>query len=94
MLRLIVDCYIDFPMMTSVPYQHSTNLKQNEIPSFSIDDNGFKSMEPIEEHSLFFDQIKGFYNLVRVYTDKKFKEIVKEASKKVLLGITLDNWLL
>jgi HD superfamily phosphohydrolase len=87
------DIYIDFPMMTSVPYQHSTNLKQNEIPSFSFDDVGNKKMELIEQHSLFFEQIKGYYNLVRVYTDKKNKERVNEAAKKVLMGVTLDDWL-
>lgn len=85
--------YIDFPMMTSVPYQHSSNLKQNEIPIFSVDISGNKSMEKIEDHSLFFEQIKGIYNFVRVYTDKKHIQTVNKASKKVLVGLTLDEWL-
>jgi hypothetical protein len=50
-------------------------------------------MEKIEDHSLFFEQIKGIYNFVRVYTDKKHIQIVNEASKKILVGLTLDEWL-
>ncbi|MHA1728017.1 MAG: HD domain-containing protein [Promethearchaeota archaeon] len=85
--------YIDFPKMSSVPYQHSKSLEQGEIPTFSVNNEGKKIMESIEDYSMFFEAIKGHYNLVRVYSDKKYREIVKEASKKVLLGMTLDNWL-
>ncbi|MCP4763828.1 MAG: HD domain-containing protein, partial [archaeon] len=87
------EIYIDFPKMVSVPYQHSVSIKQNEIPVFSINKDGKKVMERIEDHSLFFEEIKGQYNLVRVYADKNHKQIVNEASKKILLGLTLDEWL-
>ncbi|MBD3352769.1 MAG: HD domain-containing protein [Candidatus Lokiarchaeota archaeon] len=88
----IEDIYIDFPMMTSVPYQHSTSLKQTLIPVFTIDNHGNKIMEEIEKKSLFFDQIKGYYNLVRVYCDKKYRDIVKKTAKQVLFGLTLDEF--
>lgn len=87
------DVYIDFPMMTNVPYQHSASLKQNEIPIFSFDENGNKIRQKIEESSLFFEQIRGYYNLVRVYTEKKYKQTVNKAAIKVLVGITLDEFM-
>lgn len=84
--------YIDFPRMNSVPYQHSSSLKENEIPVYSLDFNGQKKMENLEEHTLFFNHIRGIYNLIRVYTDKKHKEEVNKAARQTLVGFTLDDF--
>lgn len=86
------EVWIDFPLMASVPYQHSTNLKRQEIPVFSIDNEGNMQVEDIEEHSLFYEQMKGHYNIVRVYSDKKNKPVVHDAAKKILRGHILDDW--
>lgn len=86
--------YIDYPTMTNVPYQHSASLKQNEIPVFSINQQKEKVMEQFENYSLFLNHLKGHYNIVRVYTEKKYKQEVQEAAEKVLKGVTLDSWMI
>lgn len=84
--------YVDFPRMNSVPYQHSSSLKENEIPAYSIDFSGKKRIEKLEDHTLFFNHIRGIYNLIRVYTDKKYKKNVNKAARQVLVGFTLDDF--
>jgi HD superfamily phosphohydrolase len=83
--------FIDIPSMKSVPYQHTTSLKQNEIPVFSVNQDGQKKTEKLEDHTLFFNQIKGYFNMIRVYADKKYKIKVHDASEKLFSSIDLSE---
>ncbi len=70
--------------MPSVPYQHTSSLKPNEIPVISVSAKGKKTPVNLNDFSLFFPLIQGYFNIIRVYTSRKFKNKVGIAAKKVL----------
>jgi len=78
------DVYIDLPFMPSVPYQHTSSLKPNEIPVISVDGKGNKTPVSLVDYSLFFPLIQGYFNIIRVYTLRKNQEQVGLAAKKIL----------
>jgi len=78
------EIYIDLPFMPSVPYQHTSSLKPNEIPVISVSSRGKKTHVNLDDYSLFFPLIQGYFNIIRVYTSRKFKSKVGKAAKKVL----------
>ncbi len=80
----VEDIYIDLPFMPSVPYQHTSSLKPNEIPVISIDSRGKKKPVNLDDYSLFFPLIQGYFNIIRVYTSRKNKSKVGRAAKKIL----------
>jgi uncharacterized protein len=78
------EIFIDLPFMPSVPYQHTSSLKPNEIPVISITSRGKKKAVNLNDYSLFFPLIQGYYNIIRVYTSRKFKSKVGRAAKAIL----------
>ncbi|MHA1820428.1 MAG: HD domain-containing protein [Promethearchaeota archaeon] len=85
------EIYIDFPRISSVPSQNSKSLRRDEIPLFRRE-NGLKKPVKMENVSIFLEQIKGFYKIIRVYSDPKNRNKVAVAAKKVLVGLTLDDF--
>ncbi|MCS7124035.1 MAG: HD domain-containing protein [Candidatus Bathyarchaeota archaeon] len=75
---------IDVPTVPSVPYHHSMFMEPMEIPVFSKTRNGKKEVRRLSEISGIFEVLKGFINILRVYTDEKNRARVAEASLKVL----------
>jgi len=75
---------IDVPTLPSVPYRHSILLEPMEIPVFHKTREGKKIPERLSEISGIFDVLKGFINILRVYTEEKHREKVGEAALKVL----------
>ncbi|MHA1341688.1 MAG: HD domain-containing protein [Promethearchaeota archaeon] len=84
--------FIDFPKMRNVPYQHSSSLITEDIYVYAKKRDRKIESEKIEKYSLFLEQMRGYFRLVRVYTEKKYIEQVANASKKILVGITLDEF--
>ena len=78
---------IDVPTLPSVPYRHSVLLEPMEIPVFYRTKNGRKVPQKLSDISGIFDVLRGFINILRVYTDEKNREKVGEAASKLLGGI-------
>jgi hypothetical protein len=75
---------IDVPTLPSVPYHHSALLEPMEIPIFQKRKDGEKTPQRLSEISRIFEALRGFINVVRVYTDEKSRAEVREAAQKVL----------
>ena len=75
---------IDVPTVPSVPYHHSVLTEPMEIPVFHKTREGKKIPQRLSEISKIFDVLKGFINILRVYTDEKNREKVSIAATKIL----------
>jgi hypothetical protein len=77
---------IDVPTVPSVPYHHSDLLEPMEIPVFQKTRGEEKLSLRLSEISSMFDVLKGFINILRVYTDEKNVDRVAVASVEVIGG--------
>ena len=75
---------IDVPTVPSVPYHHSALMESMEIPVFSKTQAGEKTLYRLSEISKIFETLKGFINILRVYTDEASREKVEKATAKIL----------
>lgn len=75
--------WIDVPNLPSVPYRHSIHFEPMEIPVFQRTRDGKKITKRITEISNVIRVLKGFLNIVRVYTYDDKREIVAKAAEKV-----------
>ena len=78
---------IDVPTLPSVPYRHSVLLEPMEIPVFHRTRDGEKIPQRLSDISGIFDVLKGFINILRVYTEEKHRERVGDAATKLLGGL-------
>jgi len=81
------DVVIDVPTLPSVPYHHSILTEPMEIPVFYKTREGEKLPQRLSDISGIFEVLKGFINILRVYTDEKNREKVGAAAEKILGGI-------
>ena len=77
---------IDVPTVPSVPYHHSDLLEPMEIPVFQKTREGEKIPLRLSDISSMFDVLKGFINILRVYTEEKYVNKVSKAATKVIGG--------
>ena len=77
---------IDVPTVPSVPYHHSDLLEPMEIPVFQKTRTGEKIPLRLSDISSVFDVLKGFINILRVYTDKRYFDEVSVAAAKIIGG--------
>ena len=75
---------IDVPTLPSVPYHHSALLEPMEIPIFQKTRDGKKIPKRLSEISRIFEALRGFINVVRVYTEERYRAQVGEAATKML----------
>jgi hypothetical protein len=75
---------IDVPTVPSVPYHHKALLEPMEIPVFYRTQSGGKVPQRLSEISRIFEVLRGFINILRVYTDDESREKVSQASSKIL----------
>lgn len=80
----VKDVVIDVPTLPSVPYSHSVLLEPMEIPVFQRTREGDKIPKRLSDISSVFDVLKGFINIMRVYTDEENREKVGAAATKLL----------
>lgn len=78
------DVIIDVPTVPSVPYHHSVLLEPMEVPAFLKTQRGERIPQRLSEISKIFETLKGFINILRVYTGEKNREKVGKASSKIL----------
>jgi HD superfamily phosphohydrolase len=77
---------IDVPTLPSVPYHHSVLLEPMEVPVFHKTREGRKVPQRLGDISGVFEVLKGFINILRVYTEEQHLEKVASAAAKVLGG--------
>ncbi len=75
---------IDVPTLPSVPYRHSVLLEPMEIPVFQKTRDGQRVPRRLSDISGIFDVLKGFINILRVYTNETHRERVGSAAVKLL----------
>jgi hypothetical protein len=75
---------IDVPTVPSVPYHHAVLMESMEIPVFSRSQAGEKTLLRLSEISKIFETLKGFINILRVYTTAADRERVERAAEKIL----------
>jgi hypothetical protein len=75
---------IDVPTLPSVPYRHSALLEPMEILTFHKRRDGRKVPQRLSEISQIFEALRGFINVVRVYTEDKHRTRVGEAAADML----------
>ncbi|MEM2815748.1 MAG: HD domain-containing protein [Candidatus Bathyarchaeia archaeon] len=78
------DIVIDVPTVPSVPYHPSMLMDPMEIPIFRKTHDGKKELRRLSEISGIFEVLKGFINILRVYTDEGLRGKVGEAALDVL----------
>jgi hypothetical protein len=78
---------IDVPTVPSVPYHHSALMEPMEIPAFYKTREGEKVMQRLSDISKIFEVLKGFINILRVYTSEENREKVSTAAAKILGGL-------
>jgi HD superfamily phosphohydrolase len=74
---------IDVPTLPSVPYHHAFPLEPMEIPVFHKTRDGRKISSRLSEVSGIFDLLKGFMNILRVYTEEEHLKKVQEVSERL-----------
>ncbi len=75
--------WIDVPTLPSVPYHHSISLEPMEIPMFLETQKGEKIAKRMTDISDIIRVLKGFLNIVRVYTTDEYRDIVIRAAINV-----------
>jgi HD superfamily phosphohydrolase len=75
---------IDVPTVPSVPYDVSALTEPMEISSFYRTLEGEKVPQKLSEISKIYEVLRGFINILRVYTDNQNREIVSTAAEHVL----------
>ena len=75
---------IDVPGVPSVPYHNAVLMESMEIPVFNRSQTGGKRLERLSEISKIFETLKGFMNILRVYTDDANRARVQKATGKIL----------
>jgi len=78
------DVTIDVPTVPSVPYHHSVLMEPMEIPVFYKTREENKIPQRLSEISKIFEVLKGFVNILRVYTDEENREKVSNAASDIL----------
>jgi HD superfamily phosphohydrolase len=75
---------IDVPTVPSVPYHHAVMMESMEIPVFSRSQSCQKTLQKLSEISKIFETLKGFMNILRVYTNEADRDKVEKATAKIL----------
>ncbi|MCW4023761.1 MAG: HD domain-containing protein [Candidatus Bathyarchaeota archaeon] len=75
---------IDVPTVQSVPYHPTMLMQPMEIPVFNRGKAGEKKLQRLSETSKIFETLRGFMNILRVYTNVEEREKVEKATAKIL----------
>lgn len=75
---------IDVPTVPSVPYYHSALPEPMEIPVFYKTLEGEKIPQRLSQISRIYEVLRGFINILRIYTNEKNREEVRNAAEQVL----------
>ena len=82
---------IDVPTVASVPYHRAVMMETTEIPVFTRSTKGKRELQKLGESSKIFETLKGFMNIIRVYTNEQNREAVEKATVKILGNIPYNT---
>ncbi|MDR2203675.1 MAG: HD domain-containing protein [Nitrososphaerota archaeon] len=84
---------IDVPTVPSVPYHQAVMLDSSEISVFARSNKGGgRDLQKLSDSSKIFETLKGFMNIIRVYTDEKQnRETVEKATVKILGNMSYET---
>ena len=82
---------IDVPTVSSVPYHQAVMMDPTEIPVFIRSQKGKRDLQKLSNSSKIFETLKGFMNIIRVYTDEQNRETVEKATVKILGNIPYET---
>ncbi len=74
---------IDVPSLPSIPYFHTMKMDPMEIPVVE-ERAGQKVLRKAAELSKVIEVLKGFMNIIRVYTVEEYKDKVRQAAEEIL----------
>ncbi len=80
---------VDVPTLASMPY-YPREIDPEEVPIFEISVEGKKSVVPLSKHSRLVNVLKGYVDIIRVYTSPKFREEVGKAAEDVFRELPLS----
>ncbi|RLI37452.1 hypothetical protein DRO55_01305 [Candidatus Bathyarchaeota archaeon] len=81
---------IDVPTLPSVPYYHSVLMEPMEVPVFHKMRNGRKVVRRLSEISGIFNVLRGFMNILRVYTEEEHRRKVQAAAEKLFGDLPME----
>lgn len=78
------EVFIDLPYLSTVPYAHATSFDPEDIPIVDVSDNGGMIVQKLSDISTLFSMLKGYHNIIRVYTWPLHRDTVARAARDVL----------
>ena len=75
---------IDVPTVPSVPYHNAVLMESMEVPIFRKNSINKKKAYKLSEASKIIESLKGFINILRVYTNEENREKVEKATIRIL----------
>jgi len=77
------DVIIDVPLIPSVPYSYTVGDEKFEVPIFNKKSKLIETKE-IDSVSKIINALKGYLNIIRVYTSAKNRKSVQKSAEQVL----------
>ncbi len=78
------DVFLDVPYLSTVPYAHATSFDPEDIPIVEYSDGGGMTIQKLSDLSVLFSMLKGYHNIIRVYTWAGHRDRVARAARDVL----------
>jgi len=76
------DVMVDVPTLDSIPY-YPREIDPMEIPVFMTTSSGNKELVPLSGYSRLINVLKGYVDIIRVYTSQKHRANVEKAAGEV-----------
>lgn len=73
---------VDVPTLASMPY-YPREIDPKEVPVFEVLSDGEKELVPLSQHSRLVNVLKGYVDLIRVYTIPEHRETVGKAARQI-----------
>jgi hypothetical protein len=77
---------VDVPTIDSIPY-YPREIDPMEVPVFRISSKGKKELVSLSDYSRLIEVLKGYVDIIRVYTVPKYRVKVERASKRVFKSL-------
>jgi hypothetical protein len=73
---------VDVPTLDSIPY-YPREIDPMEVPVFRVTGEGERELVPVSQYSQLINVLKGYVDIVRVYTPKEHRAEVEKAAAEV-----------
>jgi len=79
---------VDVPTLDSIPY-YPREIDPMEVPVFRVTSDGAKEKVPLSSYSRLINVLKGYVDIIRVYTLREHRKQVEEAAAEVFKTLPL-----